>query len=192
MRSFAIRVSARTVQMQMSENCAVTTIRSMTAADAEAVLAIYQEGIDTGHATFESEVPDWPRFDAGKLAAPRLVSVDGAGAVNGWAVLSPTSSRCVYGGVAEITIYIAAAARGQGVARALMPALIAASETAGIWTIVAGIMRENTASIRLHEAFGFELLGYRKRLGKMSYGPMAGQWRDIAWMERRSDVVGIV
>ena len=166
-------------------------IRAMTDRDAGAVLDIYQQGIDTGHATFESTVPGWADFDAGKLKAPRLVAEGADGEVVGWAVLSPTSSRCVYGGVAEITIYVASGAQGQGVGRALLAAMAEASEAEGIWTLVAGIMRENEASIRLHRACGFELLGYRKRLGKMSYGPMQGQWRDIAWMERRSDVVGV-
>jgi len=169
----------------------VITIRPMKAEDAEAVLSIYREGMATGHATFESEVPDWSDFDAGKLNTPRLVSLDPSGAITGWAVLSPTSSRCVYGGVAEVTIYIADAARGQGVGRVLLNELVMASEAEGIWTLVAGIMRENEASIRLHRACGFELLGYRKRLGKMSYGPLAGRWRDIAWMERRSETVGV-
>ncbi|WP_300526881.1 GNAT family N-acetyltransferase [Maricaulis sp.] len=165
-------------------------IRTMTGTDADAVLAIYQEGIETGHATFETRAPDWPHFDGGKLATPRLVSEDADG-VTGWAVLSPTSSRCVYGGVAEVTIYIAGRAKGQGIGKALLGALVEASEAEGIWMLVAGIMRENEVSIALHEKCGFELLGYRKRLGKMLYGPMQGQWRDIAWMERRSDVVGI-
>lgn len=166
-------------------------IRTMTSADADAVLRIYQEGIATGHATFESEAPDWAHFDDGKLARPRLVATEKSDRILGWVVLSPTSSRCVYGGVAEITIYVANEAQGQGVGSALMRAMIAASEAEGIWTIIAGIMRENDASIRLHAAHGFDLLGYRKALGKMSYGPMAGQWRDIAWMERRSRVVGV-
>ncbi|WP_300557012.1 GNAT family N-acetyltransferase [Maricaulis sp.] len=168
----------------------MTRIRPMIAADADQVLTIYQEGIETGHATFETKVPDWAYFDNGKLRTPRLVSEDADG-VTGWAVLSPTSSRCVYGGVAEVTIYIADRAKRQGVGKTLLGALVEASEAEGIWMLVAGIMRENQASIALHEKCGFELLGYRKRLGKMLYGPMQGQWRDIAWMERRSDVVGI-
>ena len=167
------------------------TIRAMTSADADAVLQIYQEGIDTGHATFERDPADWAKFDAGKLARPRLVAQGESGDVLGWAVLSPMSSRCVYGGVAELTIYVAAAARGQGIGKALLTALVEASEAEGLWTLVAGILRENEASIRLHEACGFELLGYRKRIGKMGFGPMKGKWRDIAWMERRSEVVGV-
>lgn len=169
----------------------MTEIRSLTATDTDAVLDIYRQGIATGHATFENEPPDWAHFDAGKLATPRLVSVDGAGRVTGWAVLSPTSSRCVYGGVAEITLYIAEHARGRGVGRALIAAMVEASEAAGIWTLVAGIFPENTGSVALHQKAGFEMLGRRRRLGKMSYGPMEGEWRDILWLERRSTCVGI-
>ena len=166
-------------------------IRTMSAADADAVRAIYQEGIDTGHATFETQAPDWTYFDQGKMDKPRLVSVDKSGRVTGWAVLSPTSSRCVYGGVAEITIYIAASARGQGVGKALIGAMVEASEAEGIWTLVAGIFPENESSVALHQKAGFETLGRRKRIGKMRHGPMSGQWRDILWLERRSAKVGL-
>ncbi|WP_421922783.1 GNAT family N-acetyltransferase [Maricaulis maris] len=163
----------------------------MTAADAPAVLAIYAEGIATGHATFESTAPDWQHYDESKLAVPRLVSLDADGGVIGWAALSPVSSRCVYGGVGEVSVYVAEAARGRGLGLALLEALVVASEAEGLWTLTAGIFTENTASIRLHAQCGFERLGVRRRLGKMSHGPMAGQWRDVVQMERRSDVVGI-
>ncbi len=163
----------------------------MSADDADQVLAIYQAGINTGHATFERSAGEWPAFDAGKLETPRLVAVDEDDRVLGWAVLSPTSSRCVYGGVAEVTIYVASRAQGQGVGKTLLDALVQASEAAGIWTLVAGIMVENEASIILHERCGFERLGVRKRLGKMGFGPMEGEWRDVLQMERRSDVVGV-
>lgn len=169
----------------------MTSIRTMMPADVSAVLAIYAEGIATGHATFESTAPDWAQFDESKLAAPRLVSMDADGRVTGWAALSPVSSRCVYGGVGEISVYVAEAARGQGLGRVLLEALVLASEAEGLWTLTAGIFAENTASIRLHEQCGFERLGVRRRLGKMSHGPMAGQWRDVVQMERRSSVVGI-
>lgn len=162
----------------------------MSADDADQVLAIYQAGIDTGHATFERSAGEWPAFDAGKLETPRLVAVDFDDRVLGWAVLSPTSSRCVYGGVAEVTVYVASRAQGQGVGRMLLEALVQASEAAGIWTLVAGIMVENHASITLHERCGFERLGVRKRLGKMGFGPMKGEWRDVLLLERRSDVAG--
>ncbi|OLF73164.1 phosphinothricin acetyltransferase [Maricaulis sp. W15] len=169
----------------------MTTLRTMTPADAADVLAIYAEGIATGHASFESAAPDWVHFDDSKLAAPRLVALDADGAVTGWAALSPVSSRCVYGGVGEVSVYVAEAARGQGLGRTLLQALIEASEAEGLWTLTAGIFAENTASIRLHEQCGFERLGVRRGLGKMGHGPMAGQWRDVVQMERRSDLVGV-
>ncbi|WP_295693500.1 GNAT family N-acetyltransferase [uncultured Maricaulis sp.] len=167
------------------------SIRTMMPADVSAVLAIYAEGIATGHATFESTAPDWAHFDESKLAAPRLVSLDADGGVTGWAALSPVSSRCVYGGVGEVSVYVAEAARGQGLGRALLEALVVASEAEGLWTLTAGVFAENAASIRLHEQCGFERLGVRRRLGKMSHGPMTGQWRDVVQMERRSTVVGV-
>jgi L-amino acid N-acyltransferase YncA len=169
----------------------MTKLRPMTPTDAPAVLAIYAEGIATGHATFESAAPDWVHFDEGKLAAPRLVSLDGEGGVTGWAALSPVSSRCVYGGVGEVSVYVAEAARGKGLGRILLQALVDGSEAEGLWTLIAGIFVENTASIRLHEQCGFERLGVRRGLGKMSHGPMAGRWRDVVQMERRSTLVGI-
>lgn len=169
----------------------MTQIRDLRSADANAVLAIYQEGIDTGHATFEASAPDWDQFDSGKMTKPRLVALDAADRVIGWAVLSPVSGRCVYGGVAEVIVYVAAKARGQGVGRALLEVLVEGSEAAGIWTLQASIFVENTGSIALHEVCGFDLLGTRKGLGKMSFGPMTGQWRDVVLMERRSEVVGV-
>ena len=167
------------------------TIRPMTTDDASAVLRIYQEGIDTGHATFERQAPGWDAFDQYRLTSPRLVAENAAGEVCGWAVLTPTSSRCVYGGVAESTIYIAKAARGQGLGKQLLSALIEASEAEGIWTLVAEIFVENTASIALHEALGYQPLGVRRGLGKMSFGPEAGRWRDVLFLERRSERVGV-
>lgn len=169
----------------------LTKLRTMTSADAPAVLAIYAEGIATGHATFESAAPDWAHFDESKLPAPRLVALDDEGGVTGWAALSPVSSRCVYGGVGEVSVYVAETARGQGLGRTLLRALIEGSEAEGLWTLTAGIFVENEASIRLHEQCGFDRLGVRRGLGKMGHGPMAGQWRDVVQMERRSTVVGI-
>lgn len=171
-------------------------IRTMTAPDGPAVLAIYQAGMDTGHATFQAEAPDWAAFDAGHLKAPRLVAVETAagaeknGAVLGWATASPVSARAVYAGVAEESIYIAASARGRGVGRALLAAFVNASEAEGLWTLQAGIFPENTGSIAVHEAAGFRVVGMRKAIGKMGHGPMAGQWRDVALLERRSRAVG--
>lgn len=109
----------------------MTTLRPMTDTDAPAVLAIYAEGIATGHASFENSAPDWVHFDDSKLAAPRLVAVDDAGLVIGWAALSPVSSRCVYGGVGEVSVYVAEAGRGQGVGRVLLAGLVEVSESAG-------------------------------------------------------------
>tara|TARA_R110002073_G_scaffold328805_1_gene510492 strand:+ start:9987 stop:10478 length:492 start_codon:yes stop_codon:yes gene_type:complete len=162
----------------------------MRAGDAGGVLSVYTEGIATGHATFETEPPDWSGFDRARLASPRLVAEDG-GRIIGWAVLSGVSSRCCYAGVAESTLYVGAAARGQGVGQALLSALIGEAEAAGFWTLNAGIFPENTASIRLHEACGYRIVGQQSRVGKMRHGPMAGQWRDVVLMERRSETVGV-
>ena len=148
------------------------------------VRAIYLEGIATGNATFEQDAPDWPRWDAAHHAHSRLVAVDEDG-VAGWAALSPVSARYVYRGVAEVTIYIAERARGRGVGRTLMNALIAASEAAGIWTLQSAIFRENDASIQLHRHAGFRVAGERERIGWL-----AGEWRTTVLMERRSQAVG--
>ena len=165
-------------------------IREMTATDGAAVLAIYAEGIATGHATFEAAPPDWAGFDAKRLERPRLVAeIDGE--VVGWAAASGVSDRCVYGGVAEGTVYVSATARGQGVGKALLSAFVEAAEAEGIWTLNAGIFVENEASIRLHEKCGYRMVGVRHRLGKMGYGPRTGEWRDVALMEYRSDKVGV-
>jgi len=160
-------------------------IRPLTEADWPRVREIYQAGIDTGDATFEVEAPSWEAFDATRLPRPRLVAVlDGV--VAGWAAASPVSSRPVYRGVVEHSIYIDAAARGRGVGRALLRAFIDAAEEAGIWTIQASIFPENTASLRLHLAAGFREVGRRERIGRATAGPHAGQWRDTILIEHRS------
>jgi len=157
----------------------------MTGADAAAVLAIYQAGIDTGYATFETAVPEWADFDRGKLAEHRLVAEDPArSAVVGWAALSPVSDRCAYAGVAEDSIYIDESARGRGVGRVLLQALVESGERAGIWTIQTGIFPENVASVALHRRVGFRVVGVRERLAKHH-----GVWRDVLFLERRSPVV---
>lgn len=164
-------------------------LRPLIAADAAAVQAIYQAGIDTGHATFQAQAGDWADWDSGHLPDCRLVA-EQAGQVCGWAALSPVSSRCVYQGVAEVSLYVAAAARGQRVGSALLKALVAASEQRGFWTLQAGIFPENSASLALHRQADFRVVGVRERLGRMAYGPLAGVWRDVLMLERRSHTVG--
>ena len=149
------------------------------------VSTIYAEGIATGHATFESEPPDWAHFDAGRLPDHRYVAV-GNGHVFGWVTASPVSDRCSYAGVVEDSVYVAAQVRGQGIGLKLLTALINSTESAGVWTIQSGIFPENHASLRLHEQAGFRVVGTRQRLGRMTYGPLAGVWRDVVMIERRS------
>jgi L-amino acid N-acyltransferase YncA len=149
----------------------------------DAVARIYAEGIATGNATFETEVPTWERWDASHHADHRLVALSD-GEVTGWAALSPVSDRYVYEGVAEESVYVAEEARGRGVGRELLEALIAGSEAAGIWTIQTGIFPENEASVRLHERVGFRIVGVRERIGRHD-----GVWRDVLFLERRSRVV---
>jgi L-amino acid N-acyltransferase YncA len=147
------------------------------------VARIYTEGIATGHATFETEVPDWERWDQAHLVEHRFVALQ-AGRVVGWIAVSPVSDRCVYGGVVENSVYVDAQVCGQGVGRVLLERLIASTETAGIWTIQTGVFPENEASLRVHERVGFEVVGRRKRLGKLH-----DVWRDVLLLERRSDRV---
>jgi L-amino acid N-acyltransferase YncA len=160
-------------------------IEAMMPGDWPRVREIYLEGIATGNATFELTAPAWEEWDAGHLKRTRLVARDGDGVV-GWAALSPVSGRCVYGGVAEVSVYVASDGRGKGIGRSLLDALIYASEQNGIWTLQAGIFPENEASIRLHLNCGFREVGRRARIGKMN-----GVWRDTVLLERRSTVVGI-
>jgi phosphinothricin acetyltransferase len=158
-------------------------IDEMQAADWPAVRAIYEEGIATGQATFETAPPERSEWDQNHLPAPRLVTRRD-NVVAGWAALSPVSERCVYGGVAEVSIYVAQAHRGRGLGKALLRELIKRSEAAGIWTLQAGIFPENEASIGLHLANGFRLVGKRERLGLLN-----GVWRDVILLERRSALV---
>jgi L-amino acid N-acyltransferase YncA len=159
-------------------------IAPMIPEDWPAVRAIYLEGIATGNATFEQTAPEWEKWDAGHLPGARIVARS-EGDVLGWAALSAVSGRCVYAGVAEVSVYVTESARGRGVGRQLMARLIADSETAGIWTLQAGIFPENVASIALHERAGFRIVGQRERLGQMN-----GRWRDVVLLERRSAVAG--
>ncbi|MFG3698541.1 GNAT family N-acetyltransferase [Micromonospora sp. NPDC047620] len=160
------------------------TVRPMTPRDAERVLAIYQAGLDAGHASFETTAPTWAAFDAGKLDDHRLVAVDGEGTVIGWVAVSPTSNRAVYAGVVEHSVYVDPNARGRGAARMLLDALVASTEAAGIWTIQSGVFPENTASLALHERAGFRVVGIRERVGRHH-----GRWRDVVLLERRSPVI---
>jgi phosphinothricin acetyltransferase len=152
------------------------------------VAAIYAEGIATGHATFESEPPDWELFATIHSADHRHVAIQD-GRVLGWVAASPVSNRCVYAGVVEDSLYVAMQASGQGVGLKLLNALIRSTESAGIWTIQSGIFPENNTSLGLHQRAGFRVVGVRRRLGLMTYGPLAGVWRDVIMIERRSTAV---
>ena len=154
----------------------------MTAADADEVLAIYQAGLDTGQASFETTVPSWEGFDAAKLPHLRYVAADTeTGEVVGWVAASPISSRTVYAGVIEHSVYVHPGCQAHGIGRALLSAFIAGSEDAGVWTIQTGIFPENAASLALHQALGFRVVGTRERMGRHH-----GAWRDVLLLERRS------
>jgi len=155
----------------------------MTDAHAAAVLAIYQAGIDGGNATFETRAPGWVEFTAARLPGHRFVAI-AAGQVAGWVAASPVSDRCVYAGVVEHSVYVHPAACGQGIGRRLLEALIGSTEAAGIWTIQSGVFPQNTASLALHRAAGFRVVGTRERIGCHH-----GRWRDVIVIERRSPVV---
>lgn len=161
------------------------TIRNMTREDWSEVAKIYLEGISTGYATFETSVPDFESWDKAHLKECRFIAVEG-NKVLGWAALSPVSSRCVYGGIGEVSVYIAAASRGSGVGKALVLKLIEESEKEGYWTIQSGIFPENVASIKLHEKVGFRFIGKREKVGKTK----DGLWKDNLLYEKRSKIVG--
>jgi phosphinothricin acetyltransferase len=162
------------------------TVEQMTPADWPAVRDIYLEGLETGHASFETSAPTWEKWDAKYLREFRLVARDENGGVVGWAALTLVSDRRVYCGVAEVSVYVAKQARGRGVGEMLLRALVDVSERGGIWTLQSGVFPENEASIRLHKKCGFREVGRRERLGKRD-----GVWRDSLLLERRSDVAGI-
>jgi L-amino acid N-acyltransferase YncA len=159
-------------------------VTPLSAADWPEVAAIYAEGLATGQASFETAVPSWADWDASHLAVGRLGARHG-GRLVGWAALAPVSRRAVYAGVAEVSVYVAAAARGQGIGRALLAALVRASEEAGLWTLQAAIFPENAASVALHRGAGFREVGRRERIALRG-----GHWRDTLLFERRSRVVG--
>lgn len=159
-------------------------ILPITEANYPQVAGIFEEGIATGNATFQTEAPTWEAWDTGHLPTCRVAAFEGE-VMLGWGALSPVSSRCVYAGVAEVSVYVAAAARGQGVGRALLGRLVEESEREGLWTLQAGIFPENEASLKLHEQCGFRLVGRRERIGNMN-----GLWRDTILLERRSKTIG--
>jgi phosphinothricin acetyltransferase len=164
----------------MAVESSTATIEALRPEHWHGVARVYEEGIATRNATFETEVPTWEAWDSSHLPDHRFVALR-EGEVVGWVAVGPVSGRCVYAGVVENSVYVAEAARGQGIGRSLLEALIVSTEAAGIWTIEAGMFPENEGSIRLHQALGFETVGTHKRLGKLE-----GVWRDVLMLERRS------
>lgn len=175
----------------MTGERAGTTVRPMTAADWPAVEQILAHGIAAGEATFESRTPTWEQFDAGKVADVRLVAVDAGGTLVGWAAASPVSTREVYRGVIEHSVYVHPDHRGAGIGRVLLDAFVEAADAAGYWTIQASVFPGNTASLRLHEQAGFRIVGRRERIARSTLGPHAGCWRDTIAIERRSARNGV-
>ncbi|MFB6839738.1 GNAT family N-acetyltransferase [Streptomyces sp. NPDC056361] len=157
----------------------------LTAHHAAQVLAIYQAGIDEGNATFETTAPTWTEFDTAKLPEHRFAALDADGTVLGWVAATKVSDRCAYAGVVEHSVYVHPDARGRGVARTLLDALIESTEAVGIWTIQSGIFPENTASLAVHARAGFRVIGSRERIGRHH-----GVWRDTVLVERRSPHIG--
>jgi phosphinothricin acetyltransferase len=151
----------------------------------EAVKQIYGEGIATGNATFQTAIPSWDEWDAAHVKNSRLIAVEN-GTVLGWAALTAVSGRCVYAGVGEVSVYVSEKARGKGVGKKLLNALITESEKNNFWTLQAGIFPENFASVKIHEDSGFRLIGVRERIGQAN-----GSWRDTLLLERRSKIVGV-
>jgi L-amino acid N-acyltransferase YncA len=159
-------------------------IDAATPTDWDEIRRIYAEGIATGNATMETEPPSWESWDRAHRSDSRLVARMGE-RILGWAALSRVSERCAYGGVAEVSVYVAADARGRGVGRQLLEALVRASEEAGVWTLQAGIFPENVASLSIHQVCGFRIVGVREKFGRLN-----GVWRDVVLLERRSHRVG--
>jgi L-amino acid N-acyltransferase YncA len=162
-------------------------ITPMQPSDWPAVREIYAQGIATRNATFETELPDWEKWDASHRCDCRLVArgINGT-ALLGWAALSQVSARRVYAGVTEVSVYVTSKARGHGIGKALLGALIEESEAAAIWTLQASIFPENTVSVALHQALGFRQVGIRRKIAKLD-----GVWRDVVLLERRSAKIGI-
>jgi phosphinothricin acetyltransferase len=161
------------------------TIQSLEPSHYPSVKKIYEEGIATGNATFQTEAPDWGEWNDSHLQHSRLVAIEN-NEVLGWAALTPVSGRCVYAGVAEVSVYVSAKSRGKGIGKLLLEKLIEESEKHNIWTLQAGVFPENSSSLKIHEAVGFRKIGLREKIGKMK-----GTWRDTVLLERRSTVVGI-
>ncbi len=160
-------------------------IRLMQAKDWQTVSKIYKEGIATGFATFETSTPTYESWDSAHMTSCRLVATENE-KVLGWAALSPVSNRCVYGGIAEVSVYVGQDSRGKGVGQLLINALINESETEGLWTLQSGIFPENEGSVELHKKAGFRYIGKRERVGKLD-----GIWKDNLLFERRSETVGL-
>lgn len=160
-------------------------IRSLLSNDWSSVATIYEEGINTGIATFEKEVPTWENWNTTHMQSCRIVA-ENEDKVIGWGALTPISSRCVYAGVAEVSVYVSQNKRGNGIGKKLLEELIKLSETEGLWTLQSGIFPENKASIELHKKVGFRIIGYKEKIGKLN-----GVWKDNCIMERRSKIVGI-
>lgn len=150
-----------------------------------AAARIYEEGIQSGNATFETKVPPWEEWDKAHLSSCRFVATS-VGSVVGWAALSPVSGRCIYNGIAEVSVYVSLSHHGRRIGTKLLAHLIPASEASGIWTLQAGIFPENEASIQLHQRFGFRVVGIREKIGKMNH-----TWRDVLLLERRSLIAGL-
>lgn len=165
----------------------MTTIQSrkMLASDWEMVSKIYAEGIATGFATFETETPTYESWNVAHMSSCRIVAIENE-KILGWVALSPVSSRCVYGGIGEVSVYVGINNRSKGIGRLLMKKLIQESEAEGLWTIQSGIFPENKSSIELHKKLGFRYIGKRERIGKLH-----GEWKDNLLFERRSTQVGI-
>ncbi|AWX44892.1 Phosphinothricin acetyltransferase [Flagellimonas maritima] len=156
----------------------------MKASDWKQVSQIYEQGIATGLATFEQQIPSYESWDNAHVKECRIIAISSA-KILGWAALSPVSSRCVYGGVGEVSVYVASNSKGKGVGRLLLEQLISESETAGFWTLQSGIFPDNESSIALHKKTGFRYIGKRERIGKIN-----GEWKDNLLFEKRSEVVG--
>ena len=164
-------------------------LRPMQSSDAEDVLKIYAQGIASGHATFETQVPDWEKWDSTHIHECRWVA-EAEDVMFGWALLSKVSQRNVYAGVAEVSIYISAISQKKGIGSSLLERLISSSEEAGFWTLQAKIFPKNISSISLHKKHGFQQNGSREKIALMTIGVNAGLWWDVVLMERRSKRVG--